>query len=89
MYRSPSGDPLLSADNLAHLLSLASAQNPTHLLIVGDFNVPQIDWKNNFCGAPGTHYAHKFLATFQDALLFQHVLEPTRYREAMLLACLI
>ena len=80
IYRSPSGDPYLSVEHLTDLLRLVCLQNPSHLCIVGDFNMPQIDWRNNCCLTPDHHYAHTFLNAVHDAFLFQHVTEPTRFR---------
>ena len=57
------------------------AAKPSHLLICGDFNVPQVDWATNYCRAPDTHFSHKFVSIIQDCMLFQHVTSPTRYRE--------
>ena len=83
LYRSPSGDPHQSTNELTHLLQTVSALNPSHLLIVGDFNLPQIDWNLNLCNAPEAHYAQRFLSAVQDCFLFQHVNEPTRYRDGV------
>ena len=57
------------------------SSNPSHLLIVGDFNVPGIDWNTKFSAAPENHYSHNLLKTINDCFLVQHVTEPTRYRE--------
>ena len=84
IYRSPSGDPHLSVQALAELFHIVRASNPSHLVIAGDFNLPQIDWSLPFCPAPDTHYAHRFLTAVQDCLLFQHVTCPTRYRDGFL-----
>ena len=81
VYRSPSVSPHMSVDELAHLFHAVLATNPTHLLIAGDFNLPQIDWTNSFCSAPENHHSHKFLDVVQECMLFQHVLQPTRYRD--------
>ena len=67
-------------DEIAHLFHLVYASNPSHLLIAGDFNLPQVDWASGFCSAPDTHHAHKFLDVVHDCFLFQHVLQPTRFR---------
>ena len=83
IYRSPSGDSQKSVYDLCHLLQAVCTSDPSHLLIVGDFNLPQIDWDLHLCRAPETHYAHQFLSTIQDLYLFQHVKKPTRYREGV------
>ena len=81
IYRSPSAVPHQSIEDLTKLLHMVIATDPTHLVIAGDFNLPQIDWSIAFCDAPDSHYAHKFLNAVQDCLLFQHVSCPTRYRD--------
>ena len=81
VYRSPSGNPDRSMDELAHLLYSVLAASPSHLLICGDFNVPQIDWGSSFCSASDSHFSHKFLNVVHNCLLFQHVTQPTRFRE--------
>ena len=81
IYRSPSVDPHQSVDELAQLLQAVQLSGHSHLLITGDFNIPQIDWSSSFCSASESHHAHKFLAAVQDCLLFQHVTKPTRFRD--------
>lgn len=83
IYRSPSGDQHKSVSDLSHLLEQVCDLNPTHLLIVGDFNLPQIDWSQYLCRVPDSHYAAKFFSIVQDAYLFQHVTEPTRFRDGV------
>jgi endonuclease/exonuclease/phosphatase family metal-dependent hydrolase len=83
IYRSPLGslpEQKETTSQLCRLFSLATAMNPTHLVIMGDFNFPDIDWKNGLSTAGIQHHSHDFICTTQDSLLFQHVLEPTRYR---------
>ena len=81
LYRSPSRNAHQCMDEIAHLLYSVLAASPSHLLICGDFNIPQIDWASSFCQAPELHYAHRFLNIIHNCLLFQHVLQPTRFRE--------
>ena len=81
IYRSPSGNNLQSMQSLADLLSHVCSLNPSHLLIVGDFNAPGIDWHNNFSAAPENHYSHILVQMINECLLVQHVTQPTRYRQ--------
>ena len=81
IYRSPSGNNLKSLEDLHALLTCVCSSNPSHLLIVGDFNVPDIDWNTKFSEAPENHYSHCLLKTINDCFLVQHVTEPTRYRQ--------
>ena len=48
LYRSPSRHQQESSDELCQLLHAACASKPTHLLVCGDFNLPNIDWENLF-----------------------------------------
>ena len=53
----------------------------SHLLIIGDFNYKDIDWKLQQSTVGIEHDTTKFLETINDCYLFQHVNEATRYRE--------
>ena len=70
IYRSPSGDPYMSVRDLSHLLESVCALNPSHLLIVGDFNLPQIDWRQNLCMTSESPYAAKFFSQFKMPTCF-------------------
>jgi len=50
------------------------------LLIMGDFNFPQIDW-NHWCSNNSDVSGNNFLSSVADQSLYQHVNFPTRYRE--------
>jgi len=50
-----------------------------NLLIVGDFNVPQIDWENLIAPGPDQGYSSKFIDMSIHSLLVQHMHEPTRF----------
>ena len=83
VYRSPSCDSHQSVDELVRLLHKVNMTSPSHLLVTGDFNLPQINWATSFCSAPESHHAHKFLVAIHDCLLFQHVTQPTRFRDGV------
>ena len=53
--------------------------NP-NVLIAGDFNFKEIDWATEYC-SPGKQHLLDFVDTLQECFLFQHVTEPTRFRE--------
>ena len=44
VYLSPSGNRHHGNSDLDAMLKAVSSWNPTHILMAGDFNVPQIDW---------------------------------------------
>ena len=84
IYRSPSGDPHRSIEKLRSLLTHICSLKPSHLLIVGDFNIPHIDWDQLLSFEPDSHISHRFLELISDCFLTQHVKEPTRFREGQL-----
>ena len=80
IYRSPSTDAS-NTKLLNQLFWELEVKNPSHLLIVGDFNMGEIDWDSGFSSAPRTHHSHEFLEVIRDCYLHQHVLQPTRFRQ--------
>ena len=69
-----------------------SKQLSDKVLIMGDLNFPEIDWKNNFIN-DNVHNqrnltARSFLSTLEDAFLVQHVMEQTRARGENIPSCL-
>ncbi|CAL4245945.1 unnamed protein product, partial [Meganyctiphanes norvegica] len=50
------------------------------LLILGDFNVPKIDWTNMNLLQGASRVERQILETTNDCFLYQHVRENTRYR---------
>ena len=48
--------------------------------MAGDFNYKEIDWCNEFAPYEQEHLVD-FINTLHDCFLYQHVTEPTRYRE--------
>ena len=79
IYRSPSCNHEESIKHLKSLIQHAS-KVASHLMIVGDFNFPQIDWEAALSQAANSHSSHSFLEIIQDHFLFQHVRKPTRFR---------
>ena len=54
------------------------AYSGNNAFILGDFDLPKIDWANN--KASLMSYEKEFLTCLLDNFLHQHVLEPTRSR---------
>ena len=80
-YRSP----LSTAQNDDELLQLLDEAVETigasHLLLLGDFNYPHIDFANNKVNAGEESSAFKFFTKTQDLFLIQHIEECTRVRQ--------
>ena len=45
---------------------------------MGDFNTPNIDWKDFTCSDSRSSFAHEFINATLDSYLTQHVFKPTR-----------
>ena len=81
IYRSPNSDP----DNNDALISLiynaCSLKSTTHVLITGDFNLPDIEWTNSPTTTRGPDsLSAKFINCHNDCFLWQHVNFPTHQR---------
>ena len=79
IYCSPSFDKSISTNKLCDLISYVCNTKPCYLLVVGDFNYPNIDWING-CLTGVDHNEQLFYDTLQDCVLFQLVTQPTRVR---------
>ena len=80
IYRSPSLNLASSTEDLSDLLRRATNTPHSHIVITGDFNYKGIDWDNwSPIDSPNSP-SKAFIEGIQDCFLFQHVMEPTRYR---------
>jgi len=80
-YRSPSSS--LENDNkLLKLLDSLKTVVPGKLLVIGDFNLPNINWSKNIVdnNSNVNSTAYKFIACLNDNFLTQNVNFPTRAR---------
>ena len=78
IYRSPNST---NENNNALIKLLEEVCNTNNtLVIVGDFNYKEIDWKNRYVHSRPEHPAHVIYDKLNDLFLQQLVLEPTRYR---------
>ena len=79
-YRSPNS----SAENnrgLHQLLEKAMAMQADSVLVMGDFNYRQIDWRAGTVDGPDDSDPVNFYHATNDLFLYQHVSAPTRFRE--------
>ena len=83
IYRSPNSGDENNEALLDILRTACFKENPSHILICGDFNLPGIDWDD----APSTTQGpdslnSKFIDCIQDCFLWQHVTQATHQRGA-------
>ena len=76
VYRAPNSG--LEEDKALISLIGAACGNSQTPIIVGDFNLPGIDW--HFEDEGDSRVAYEFMQCFQQAALHQHVRQPTRIR---------
>ena len=80
MYRSPSNTREENVQ-VNKLLTELADQKPSHLLIVGDFNYPGIDWEGGETGIDNpNNMTNMFIESVRDCYIYQHVDKPTRSR---------
>ena len=80
IYRSPNA----SVENFQELKTLFTKcrdANYSHKLLVGDFNLKEINWCEMTTNVSELHMASQFLEYSRNTYFFKHVKEPTRYRE--------
>jgi hypothetical protein len=78
-YRSPNG----TEENNQALNTLIKDVSMTcdRLVLIGDFNYPEVEWELFQSSRGPNHGTSKFVDTCADSMLEQLVVEPTRYRE--------
>jgi len=79
IYRSPSSTPDGDA-KLRTILTNLSTKNAVDLVIMADFNHPEVDLESVTTEKSVNHSSQHFIDTIRDAYLYQHVTQPTRYR---------
>ena len=77
-YRSPSSNK--ENNGSLNMLLNTMVSNRRHVLMVGDFNFPEINWTDYTCPKKPEHSASIFLETMKDNFLHQHVQKPTHHR---------
>ena len=79
VYRSPNSSDV-NNDNLLKLINDANNTPFSSILILGDFNLPHINWELEQTCTGGNCVTSRFLETVKDNFLIQHVMVPTRSR---------
>ncbi|VDI00486.1 Hypothetical predicted protein [Mytilus galloprovincialis] len=81
IYRSPSNRSQEYTKQLNLLTTEACNKGYSHILIMGDYNYPEINWDSwNSPGDSTESNEYRFLENLQENFLFQHVTRPTRWR---------
>ena len=70
----------LNHAHLREIIKEATDQNSSHLLIMGDFNYSDINWRLDITPADLNHPSTMFRECLRDNFLFQHVYDPTHFR---------
>ena len=79
IYRSPNSSDQNSLE-LINLFGKARNSRDSHKLIMGDFNLKDINWENLTTSVGETHLASLFVECVRDNYFIQHITEPTRIR---------
>ena len=78
VYRSPGAGPREDSQFLIELRQAIAGHR--NWVVMGDFNAPDIDWAAQHTTSPNG-FGRQLLDLMQDAAAYQHVREPTRFRE--------
>ncbi len=78
VYRSPNSTQANNDKLNESLIKLS--RNKSHILVAGDFNYPEIEWKEGISPQDPNNKAARFMEATRDAFLTQHVLDPTHFR---------
>jgi endonuclease/exonuclease/phosphatase family metal-dependent hydrolase len=82
MYRSPNSSRDMN-DHLNESIRKAADAMESHLLIMGDFNWPNIDWETWRSNSESPDDPNNlFIETVRDSYLYQHINKPTRGRNS-------
>ena len=78
VYRSPQSSTE-NNDLLLDLLQKAKGANFSNILIMGDFNLPDINWELWTTSRSENHLSYKFLECLRDNFWEQTIFSPTRW----------
>ena len=81
LYRSPNNSPEANNHFIEMFNSMLQNNTFSHLLIMGDFNYPKIDWNSWSTNIENVEDpSNIFIETIKDHYLYQHVQQFTRGR---------
>ena len=79
VYRSP-GSTAPENESFIEQFETVMKERYSHIVIMGDFNYPEIDWELQVSSASVNHPSHNFILNYKDWFLYQHVTQPTHFR---------
>ena len=80
MYRAPNSHDDNNDKLLNQIIRANEIVGQNRLLLMGDFNLKEINWAEEEVRGPITAIPHKFFECIKDCFLYQHVFAPTRFR---------
>ena len=80
VYRSTSSSTVNDINMITALNIASDMAGGNRLLLLGDFNVPKINWKTKKLEEGAKAIEREFLECVNDNILYQHVTVPTRFR---------
>ena len=79
IYRSTSSTPENNRRMLVELARANEIARDNRILILGDFNVPKVNWVDMDVGVPTTPIDRQLLEVATDEFFIQHVTMVTRF----------
>ena len=79
IYHSPHSSTVNNMNLLQLMKEFVSIKGKK--FIIGDFNVPNVDWIFMYPGAGIKSFENKLISCIHDCFLVQHVKQPTRYKD--------
>jgi len=79
IYRSPSSEKANNS-NLRKIMEEAIPLNKSHIVIMGDFNYSQIDWRHGSTSGDTVSEEFQLVEKLRDIYLHQHAGNPIRDR---------
>ena len=80
MYRSPTSTGANNTNFMNQIVRASEVANQNRLLIMGDFNVKEINWEEDEAEGEIRTLQSRFFECTKDSYLIQHVYAPTRFR---------
>ena len=80
-YRSPASNEDNNNKLLSMLENTIKGGKATRFLVMGDFNCPNINFRDGYVSAGPTSLDHKLFNKVQDLLLVENILQETHFRD--------